>query len=96
MVNPVNLLYYTPVQGPIASDLPGPVAELFTQPVSLVSIAPTSNKAQHILRVPVARPGDLAFVEFATVLSIFLLFWYLFRVVERVAVRLNSNSRKTE
>ena len=46
------------------------------------------------MRVPVGRSGDLAFVEFGTVLSIFLLFWYLVRVVKRVAVRLNS--RKTE
>jgi hypothetical protein len=74
--------------------LPEQVAKLFTQPVSLVSIAPTSNETEHIMRVPVGRSGDLAFVEFGTVLSIFLLFWYLVRVVKRVAVRLNS--RKTE
>ncbi|KAF8341833.1 PIG-X [Amanita rubescens] len=82
------------VEGQPPSNLPEQVAELFKQPVSLVSVAPTSNETEHILRVPVGRPGDLAFVEFGTVLSIFLLFWYLIRVVKRVAVRLNS--RKTE
>ncbi|KAK2462472.1 hypothetical protein APHAL10511_005442 [Amanita phalloides] len=83
--------------GSVPSNVPDEVAEFMkqnlTQPVSFVPISPTSSGAEHILRVPVGRSGDLAFVEFGTVFSIFLLFWYLVRVTKRVAARLNSRDQ---
>ncbi|KAF8622824.1 hypothetical protein AX15_006740 [Amanita polypyramis BW_CC] len=86
----------TSVAGPEPSNLPDKVVKFITQnlthSLSFVPIEP-SGKPEHVLRVPVGRSDDLKVVGFGTVLSICLFFYYLIRVVKRVAVRLQSRDK---
>jgi hypothetical protein len=59
-----------------------------TRSVTILAIAPQNEDT---LRVPVGNLGDLAYVEYGTVLTILVLFWYLasltIKVAERLALR---------
>ncbi|KAF8638969.1 hypothetical protein AX17_001830 [Amanita inopinata Kibby_2008] len=82
------------------SRLPDKVLRVLTQnstkDIKILTITPAVNdngETVQTVRVPVGNSGDLAFVEFGTAFTIFLLFWYLVRVTRRTMARLQSKEQ---